>query len=207
MLECPRVRYEHDYWNLADPSHKQYQKEMWEGSLRMVFLSPAHYYEYRRVYPDIEFESVMYQPSPIEQDKFHPTTKKNICIYIGSLEMHKGILDVLMWGKDKGVPICVYGTGKHAKTALESPIAIYEGKATYKEVQKAMAEADMFIHLPVWVEPFGRVVMEARFAGCRIITNNRLGAKSYDWWDKDTDELRPFLEEQGRVFWKSLGLA
>lgn len=206
MLDCPRIRYEHDYWNLADSSHEQYKKEMWEGSVKMVFLSPAHYYEYRRRYPDIVFRDVVLQPSPIDVDKFHPGEKKPVCVYIGAVDRHKGILGVLTWGEVECIPVHVYGGGPLAGAVSTSSAGILMGTLGYEEVQAVLAEADVFIHLPEWVEPFGRAVMEARFAGCRIVTNNRLGAMSYDWWGEDTEGLRPFFERQGRAFWERVGL-
>jgi hypothetical protein len=69
----------------------------------------------------------------------------------------------------------------------------------YHEVPILMNRAKSFVFLPRWPEPQGRVVIEAALCGCRLITNDRVGATSFpfdisridhfkgataDFWDK-----------------------
>jgi len=209
MLGCKRVRYEHDYWNLIRPSQEPFIKKMWEGSLVGIFLSQSHYYEYRRLHPNVEFRNILIQPSPIDAFDFEPKEKKNICVYLGALVPHKGTIEALTWAKSKGIRLYVYGKiGNHLYgiDVKEHPNCIYEGMLDYEGVREVLGEADMFIHIPQWVEPYGRSAIEARLSGCRVITNNRLGAKSYAWWDEDftSKEMREYFSSLGRLFWERL---
>jgi glycosyltransferase involved in cell wall biosynthesis len=206
MLSQPdRVRYEHDYWNLINPAHEQYKKEMWEEGLASIFLSPAHFIEYRRIYPKIRFRNVYFQPSPVSG--FYPDKKKPICISVGVIGIHKGTLDALEWARAKNIRLTVYGASapgdEYVYRVKTHPNVDFRGPVAYSVIQKAMAEADMFIHLPVWVEPYGRVAVEARLAGCRIISNHKLGVASYPWWwEDDFETLRDMLQDIGKEFWK-----
>jgi glycosyltransferase involved in cell wall biosynthesis len=50
--------------------------------------------------------------------------------------------------------------------------------------------------LPTVIEPFGRLVAEAWAAGCRIVTNDLVGAKY--WIQNDPDAIETAAED----FWK-----
>lgn len=207
MLEQPnRVRYEHDYWNLVNPEHEQYKKEMWEGGLKSIFLSPAHKTEYGKQHSAICFPSVCYQPSPIKVNQFTPAIKKDpVCIYVGAIEPHKGVWEAAEYVRKRGIPLIVYGTASSTsyfdKVSCH-PSVIFGGTLPYERVIKVMAKADMFIHIPNWVEPYGRTVIEARLSGCRCIFNDRVGAASYSWWDKSVDELKQFWDTRDKAFWE-----
>jgi glycosyltransferase involved in cell wall biosynthesis len=61
---------------------------------------------------------------------------------------------------------------------------------------------EFFIHLPNWYEPSGRMVFEAALAGCKVITNNRVGATSFNWWG--TEKMRDELKKSKDEFWAIL---
>jgi glycosyltransferase involved in cell wall biosynthesis len=59
-----------------------------------------------------------------------------------------------------------------------------------------LARYETFVHLPVVIEPFGRLIAEAWAAGCAVVTNNLVGAK---WWITENPDG---LYTAGEDFWK-----
>ena len=204
MLECPvRMKYEHDYWNVVDPSHEQYKKEFWEGCSVCIFHSPAHVDAYSEMYP-FEYKNIWLQPSYMEVDKMYSSEKEDISIYVGSITIHKGALDALAWAEENNIMLHVYGCcdgGEYYEQVMSHPNAIESGIVTYDKLLELYARAKRFVFLPVWIDPFARVAVEARLSGCELILNDKVGAMSYDWWDKDDEEYREILREKANSFW------
>jgi glycosyltransferase involved in cell wall biosynthesis len=59
-----------------------------------------------------------------------------------------------------------------------------------------LAQYETFVFLPTVIEPFGRLVVEAWAAGCRIVTNNLVGAK---WWIENEPGK---LDTAAQDFWR-----
>ncbi|MBK5913176.1 glycosyltransferase family protein [Rhodocyclus purpureus] len=55
----------------------------------------------------------------------------------------------------------------------------YHGSVPYSEIPNFMNRARHFVFLPRWPEPQGRVVTEAALCGCKLITNQNVGATSF----------------------------
>jgi hypothetical protein len=69
-------------------------------------------------------------------------------------------------------------------------------EVAYDAMPILLASYETFVYLPIVIEPFGRLVAEAYAAGCKIVTNNLVGAK---WWiENDPDAL----DTAGEAFWK-----
>jgi glycosyltransferase involved in cell wall biosynthesis len=50
--------------------------------------------------------------------------------------------------------------------------------------------AKTFVHLPEWIEPQGRTVVEAALCGCALLTNDNVGATSFPFSLSDSAEIR-----------------
>lgn len=57
--------------------------------------------------------------------------------------------------------------------------------------------AETVVHLPRWVEPMGRNVIEALLCGCRVVLNEKVGAAG---WGRTEGEIRA-LPGGASVFW------
>jgi len=205
MLDCPvRMKYEHDYWNLANPGQERFKKPFWEGCVLCIFHSPAHVLAYEELYPDIKFNDIWLQPSSMDVDLMHPGEKEDVTVYIGSLTPHKGVMDALAWGEENDTDIYVYGVGECLEAVLVHPNAIYCGSVNYAELLEVYARAKRFIFIPNWIDPFARTVVESRLCGCEQILNNRIGVTSYPWWHESDDVLREVLKERANSFWNIL---
>jgi hypothetical protein len=74
-----------------------------------------------------------------------------------------------------------------------------------REVLTALQESKRFIHTPLSPEWAGRLPVEARFMGCEVITNHRVGVTQEAWWkDPDVEALNHVASAAVR-FWQQVG--
>lgn len=66
----------------------------------------------------------------------------------------------------------------------------------YEAMPELLARYRTFIHLPTVLEPFGRAVVEAWAAGCKIVTNRLVGARH--WIEREPEKL----DTASRDFWE-----
>jgi hypothetical protein len=69
-------------------------------------------------------------------------------------------------------------------------------EVAYDDMPGLLAQYRTFVHLPIVIEPFGRLVAEAWAAGCECVVNNLVGAKY--WITENPDGLYT----AGDDFWK-----
>jgi glycosyltransferase involved in cell wall biosynthesis len=142
----------------------------------------------------------------MDVDSMHSGEKNDVVVYVGSLTSHKGVMDALDWGEENDIGIYVYGVGECIEQVLEHPYAYYCGTVNYEELLEVYSVAKRFIFLPNWVDPFARTTVEARLSGCELITNEKVGAMSYEWWDTPDYEYREILKCRANRFWDILEL-
>jgi len=95
---------------------------------------------------------------------------------------------VLEWANGNAVDF--YGSGPLAPPgAREVP---------YDDLPELLAHYEKFVHLPLVIEPFGRGVVEAWAAGCKVVTNSLVGAR---YWIEHKPEG---LETAAADFWKAV---
>lgn len=82
------------------------------------------------------------------------------------------------WAAGNG-GIDFYGSGPYAPPGSQ-PVE-------YDDLPEILARYKTFVHLPIWIEPFGRAVVEAWASGCEIVTNRLVGARY--WITEEPDKL------------------
>jgi hypothetical protein len=91
------------------------------------------------------------------------------------------------WGAQHG-GVDFFGTGVFAPRGSK--------EVDYGDMPALLARYETFVHLPVVIEPFGRLIAEAWASGCTIVTNNLVGAKY--WITENPDGLY----SAGSDFWR-----
>ena len=61
-----------------------------------------------------------------------------------------------------------------------------EARADYTASE--LARAERLVFMPEWYEPASRLALEARFLGCEVVSNERLGVGGEPWWT-EPDEI------------------
>lgn len=97
-------------------------------------------------------------------------------LFVGVISEAKGFYEI----RDKFYNEDIYFAGAiHPKIDLD--FGTYLGIVPYKDIPVIMNRAENFVFLPRWPEPQGRVVAEAALCGCSLITNENVGAASFDF--------------------------
>lgn len=120
----------------------------------------------------------------IDTDRFRPLgLERDIdVLYVGTISAHKGYYELLeRFGPER---LTLAGTNRLGETVKGN----YLGSVAYDDLPELYNRARIFAHLPRWLEPMGRTLVEASLCGCEIIVNERVGVTSYpreEWTNPD----------------------
>tara|TARA_R100001082_G_C4365742_1_gene161838 strand:+ start:369 stop:1988 length:1620 start_codon:yes stop_codon:yes gene_type:complete len=64
---------------------------------------------------------------------------------------------------------------------------------SYHEFLSKLSKNDTFLFLPKTPETLSRVLVEARMLGCKVLTNNLVGASIEPWFEKKDEELIEYM--------------
>ncbi len=170
-------------------------QKMYKKSICNVFLSPLHY---RKISSMLKIESRPYfilKPTVDTNKFFNMNLIRDIdYIFAGVISEAKGVENLKKYfeGTNKRLMMLgknIYGT--------KLPFAEYIGFIPYDEIPKYFNRAKNFIYLPRWPEAQGRVVVEAALCGCNLITNENVGATSFNFDISDKNNVQNAVNE----FW------
>lgn len=179
------------YFNDVDPNSDPVLREWFLDNATCVFTSPLHVERFPYKVPDDHHVI----PPALSLDRFRPTrqvkrhTERSGAVAIGTYQNPgKGAAPLTEWAIANG-GLDVYGTGQFI------PNANYLGPIDYTEVPKTLWQYETFVHLPTDLEPFGRAVVEAWAAGCKLVVNGNVGA--VHWIQNEPERLHTAAED----FW------
>jgi hypothetical protein len=67
---------------------------------------------------------------------------------------------------------------------------------------EAIARVERLVFTPVWFEPASRLVVEARYLGCSVVTNDRVGVTGEAWWSQPDEVGFEVLRSAAGRFWE-----
>jgi len=196
------VRYDHDHWAWQNI---HYWPNLYAKSLLNIFLSPLHQEQCGTLLPA---QNVYLQPSPVTgfYNLGLPRDPKMV-LSVNGLAYHKGLDNVLEYAQfHPDYHFVFYGWGNARDILRVNQIdnCEYRGSVDHKQLLQIYNQAQYFIHLPNWIEPFGRTIMEAYLCGCSIIYNDRVGALSYNWDWKDYGKIKGMNDKAPDNFWDKI---
>lgn len=217
--KVPFVKYEHDYsfcqirnaYCFVDSKfnnccHAQKYKihaELYSNALLNVFLSPLHYDVIKRYYGN-SVNKYIIMPSPIDIDGIKVSLKKEYkCVFIGDLTQKKGGEALIEYAnRNTYLEINVFGRNFMEK---DLPFNIKLNKIiSNKEILVVLGKSESFFFKPKWLEPFGRVAMEAFLSDCKMIVNNNIGALHFDFYPNNKLKAIEQTKNAPAHFWNSI---
>jgi glycosyltransferase involved in cell wall biosynthesis len=130
-------------------------------------------------------DTTRFRPSGVDRDLD--------VLYVGTISAAKGYHNLL--ARFGGQRLTFVG-----QNLLNEPIrGSYLGEMPHDELPGIYSRARTFAHLPNWIEPMGRSVVEAALCGCEIVVNDRVGVTSYP---KDTWTDHAVVATHGATFWR-----
>ena len=196
------MRIEHDYYTLDNINNFP---KLFKNSFLNIFMSDIHMNEYLK---KIEVHNADYITSPVDIEKFIPKGDKDnkMVVWVGSFSPHKGVKNILSYAKTKS-RWTFYLFGKNLGPEYLNRSTVPEnckimGEVEQDELIKYYQKARYVIHLPNWIEPTGRSVMEGYLCGCDLIINNRVGYMHEDWNWNDYEEIKSYCKTEKELWIK-----
>jgi glycosyltransferase involved in cell wall biosynthesis len=176
---------------------KSWANKLYGGAAAAVFVSPMQRRLIEAVIDVPLPEVVVYSRPQIDTSLFRPLgLERDIdVLYVGTISTAKGYDNLLSrFGAERLTFV--------GRNRLERPIqGSWLGELPYESLPVVFNRARTFAHLPAWIEPMGRAVVEAGLCGCELALNERVGVTSYpdaDW--RDPERVR----HNGARFWDDL---
>lgn len=153
---------------------------LFERSVLNVFLSPLHHrvtHKVLKMSSNHRHSTYIMKPI-IDPELFYDRKiERDInYLFVGLIGEAKGLAQMRTDFKSEDIWLI----GKIAPRE-KLDFGKYVGFIPYEKVPEYMSRAKHFVFLPRWPEPQGRVVIEAALCGCRLITNENVGATSFDF--------------------------
>lgn len=214
------VKWEHDYGLCAKRTlycfvtskvknccnHKFHNyRNLFANAFLNVFQSPMHYEYHKKFYGEAINHHIVLPP-PISTSKItkNDLKVKDSVIFLGNLSFIKGGDELVRFAKDyPEYNISVFGENRLRERRLPTNITI-KGKVSNTEAMKALAKSEYFFFKPKWPEPSGRVAAEAFLSGAKIISNDRVGTFSYDFYPNDLDTASRLMANSPTYFWEEV---
>jgi glycosyltransferase involved in cell wall biosynthesis len=176
---------------------RAFANKLYGAAMGAVFVSPMQ----RRLIEsviDVPLPSaVIYSRPQIDTSLFRPLElERDIdVLYVGSINRAKGYDNLIKrFGPDR---LTLVGPNH-----LDKPIeGNWLGPLANEKLPEIYNRAKTFAHLPSWMEPMGRTVVEAALCGCELVVNDRVGVTSYeprDWREPSR------VSRNATLFWSDL---
>ena len=117
-------------------------------------------------------------------ERLDPARKREGAVIFGSPHRIKGYKEALNYTQQHGM----------------SPLVIRD--LSKDEVLDVFESSEHFVYLPRGPEWAGRMPVEARFLGCEVITNERVGVAGEPWWSWRDEEALAYLRRAPARFWE-----
>ncbi len=151
-------------------------RKLFARSALNVYLSPLHQRTIEGILGDARGQAAFVLKPMIDNSAFYNQQRERDIeyLFVGVIGEAKGLVAMRERFGDKDI----HFVGKIAP-GEKLDFGTYHGSVSYSEIPHFMNRAKHFVFLPRWPEPQGRVVTEAAMCGCKLITNQNVGATSF----------------------------
>ncbi len=202
------VAFEHDLrichhrGDFTAPGHPLHNKLEWCVCRRRKALRLMH--ATKGVIYLTEYQRSFYHRNPWYRDRPYRVLGSSVfdTVTINTFKEH-------VRSQDQPIDVAV-AYSRHAAKGYEDSLALARTYSTDPFVVKDMAPSEVldvlkrakrFIHTPKAPEMAGRLPVEARFLGCEVITNQRVGVALEPWWSLPDDQALAHLSTAAARFW------
>ena len=177
LRTAPVIKRVADYWPHGDMVLRDW---LLKYAAKLIFSSPSHLTGFpHAIFPYANRVEII--PPYIDLERFseareasEASGRREGTLWLGQMKnpMQKGISQTLQWAAKRDLVVDFYGEnavqviGDHPNGRI-----VQRYPVSYKDVPEIMARYERFVFLPQRNEPFGRTVIEALAAGCKVVTN------------------------------------
>lgn len=151
-------------------------RRMYERARLNIFMSPLHRRTVQRLLGEDTVGRYFDMRPAIDTRRFRNSGRDRDIdhLYMGVIHEAKGAENLARGFPDGSLTIA----GRLVDRRYRG-LGRQLGHVPYDDVPALLNRAKVFVHLPRWPEPQGRVVAEAALCGCTLQTNDRVGASSF----------------------------
>jgi hypothetical protein len=167
-----------------------------------VFQSPKHFDAHYDFYGEAVSKKLIMPPT-VEVDRLKPSEEKDDSVipFFGDLNFLKGGHEYVTYAEEHpDTKFMVYG---RCQLRREMPSNLtFHDPVSNDEVLEILGKTKRFICKPVWPEPSGRLAAEAFLSGCEMISNDRIGTFSFDFYPNDKQKAIKEMKQAPKNFYK-----
>jgi len=151
-------------------------RKLFKRSVLNVYVSPLHEKTIERILGAVVLPQSFVLKPMIDSKAFCDQGRERDIdyLFVGVIGEAKGLSAMRERFRDADI----HFVGKVAP-GEKLDFGTYHGSVPYHEIPDFMNRAKHFVFLPRWPEPQGRVVIEAALCGCKLVTNQNVGATSF----------------------------
>ncbi|HEU0137399.1 MAG TPA: glycosyltransferase family 9 protein [Flavobacterium sp.] len=176
-------------------------RDLFAKSALNIFQSPKHYEAHVEFYGEA-VKHYLIMPPTVDVDALQVSEIKDDSTipFFGDLSMLKGGNEYIEFAEQHPhVNFEVYGLNKLDR-AIPANVRFNEPLPNH-EVMKILGRTKTMFCKPFWPEPSGRLAAEAFLSGCEIISNDRVGTFSFDFYPNDIARAKFEMQQAPKDFW------
>lgn len=190
--------------NCCDTDKFHLYRTLFANSQLNIFQSPRHFGAHIEFYGEAVAHNYLIMPPTVDVENICISEEKTDQIpFFGELSYLKGgdiFVEYALENPNKN--FVVYGENKLRR---EIPKNIeFKDPIDNIEVLKVLGKTKEIIIKPVWPEPSGRLAAEAFLSGCELITNDRVGTWSFDFYPNDKERAKQEMQSTILEFWDKI---
>lgn len=218
--EIPYLKWEHDYGlcakrslyclvesrvkNCCSAERFHAYRNLFANALLNVFQSPMHFGYHQKIYGEaVSKHLVLPPPINVEAIISNADKNKNEVIFLGNINHVKGGNEFIDYAiAHPELKFKVFGRNR-LRRVLPENIHFYD-KIPNNQVLRELSKSQYFFFKPQWPEASGRVAAEAFLTENTIISNDRVGTFSYDFYPDDIETAKSEMANAPSLFWESV---
>ena len=200
LSQKPVIKHVRDPWYAGNAMLRRW---LLDNAKLLIFSSKMqHRYFGYKVGSDVVFI-----PPPVNLEFFRaaalPDDERRGAVFVGRTDIFKGIGAAIDWAMTTGEQLLIIGDKSYMNGMsfgqLPENIKV-GGIVDNRDMPQILGIAKTFVFYPEWPEAFGRTVVEAWAAGCKLQVGNRIGAME---WINDRPNALGY-DNAIRSFWDQI---
>lgn len=194
----PKVR------SCCDPDKFHLFRKLFAGAALNVFQSPKHYQSHYDFYGEAVAKKLIMPPT-VDVSKLKPSEEKieDSIPFFGDLNFLKGGHEYVTYAENHPkMKFKVYGRNRLRREMPQN--MSFHDPISNTEVLEILGKTKQFICKPVWPEPSGRLAAEAFLSGCEMLSNDRVGTFSFDFYPNDKEKAIAEMKQAPENFWNGV---
>jgi len=195
---------DHNVRSCCNPDKFHVFRKLFAKAALNVFQSPKHYQSHVDFYGEAVIKHLIMPPT-VDVLKLRPSEKKDeeTIPFFGDLNFLKGGHEYVTYAEEHpNLNFKVFGKNR-LRREIPNNISFHE-PIPNQEVLDILGKTKQFICKPVWPEPSGRLAAEAFLSGCEMLSNDRIGTFSFDFYPNNIEKAKAEMLQAPENFWNAI---